>query len=115
MSNNLRLRQALFLMLMALPLSVFAHGAEIIYTLLVPVLGGILILIAMVFLRANSVTKGVLMATYMISLIIVLVLEDLFPYKENEWLKNSVIILLPVGAMIGMYYIIKKIKTDNTK
>lgn len=45
-------------MLMALPVTAFAHGEGVIYLVLVPVIGTILMLIAMFFVKAQITAKS---------------------------------------------------------
>jgi hypothetical protein len=109
--NNLK--KALLSILMALPLSTFAHGEEVIYILLVPVIATILILIAMMFVKLPKVTKGILVVTYIISVIIIFSLVSNLPYVENELLIKMLIVFVPIGFVIGMYYIIKAVKAEG--
>lgn len=69
-------------MLMALPVTAFAHGEGVIYLVLVPVIGTILMLIAMFFVKAQITAKSILVVTYLISVIIVLTLVNNLPYIE---------------------------------
>lgn len=100
-------------MLMALPITAFAHGDSVIYIVLVPAIGTILMLIAMFFVKAQTTTKGVLVVTYLISAILVVALISSLPYIENERLITMLIVFVPVAAVVGMYFIIKAVKADS--
>jgi lipopolysaccharide export LptBFGC system permease protein LptF len=101
------------MMLMALPVSAFAHGEEVIYVMLIPAIGAVLMLIAMFFAKTEATTKGVLLATYIISVIIVLALVNNLPFRRNERLITLLMILVPTGLVIAMYYVIKGLKANS--
>ena len=73
---------------MALPLSAFAHGEEVLITLLIPVALVIILLIVMYFVKLPLVTKGILCATFFITNIGMFFLVDKLPYRANEQFIN---------------------------
>ncbi|RYU91373.1 hypothetical protein EWM62_05380 [Mucilaginibacter terrigena] len=67
----------------------------------------------MLFIKTETTTKGVLFVTYIISVIIVFALVSNMPFRENQQLITALVIFVPIGLVIAMYMLIKRVKANN--
>ncbi len=98
---------------MALPVAAFAHGEEVLITLLIPVTLVVILLIVMYFVKLPLATKGILYATFFITSVGMFFLVGRLPYLPNEQLINLSVLFVPATLTIAMYYIIKQVKADS--
>jgi hypothetical protein len=97
---------------MALPISTFAHGEEVLTILLIPVILIIILLIVMYFVKLPLATKGILYATFFTTNVRIFFLVGKLPYLPNEQFINLSVLVVPATLTIGMYYLIKSVKAD---
>jgi len=116
MENN---RTALLAILLLTPTLTFAHGEEVIYTLGIEIASIICFVIVLIILNLNSKGKGILATTYIVTTIILFIVIENVPYRQNMNIINLSLILVPALILTLSYFYLKpkyskqKIKTST--
>ena len=96
------------IMLLFIPCYVFAHGEEALFVLLLPIISGMVFILALNFLQLSPASKKILIFIYGLALLLTLVITMGWSFSDNGDVINLLITLVaPVAALIG-YFIIKR-------
>lgn len=105
----MKFRQYCFIAgLQFLPLCVFAHGEEVIFTFALPIIPAIIFLIALNFIHLTPSGKRLLIFIYFLALLLAFFLIKDWPYNDNAEIINVLLTLLAPAAAFFAYFILKK-------
>lgn len=101
------LKAAVFTILLAMPLMLFAHGEEVIFTLFIQIISIIIFLIVLVFIKLNSKQKATLAGVYFLAVIVVFFATGTIPYRNNMAAINLSVTLIPATCFVLTYVLLK--------
>ena len=94
--------------LLLLPLCVFAHGEEVLITLFLPVIPGIIFIIVINRLQMQNFGKGILVVIYVLSLFLSFYLIKNWPYNQNAVRINYCVALAPPTITFLAFWPVRK-------
>ncbi|SHM49106.1 hypothetical protein [Mucilaginibacter sp. OK098] len=108
------IKKALLTILLVMPLTVFAHGEEVLYTIFIQIISIVVFLIILAFITLNLKQKSILSGVYFFTVIIVFGSTSSIPYQNNMSTINFAIAFIP-GIVGLMTYFLLKLNSKNIK
>ncbi|AKQ47317.1 hypothetical protein TH63_19385 [Rufibacter radiotolerans] len=96
-------KAVLLALLLIIPTLSFAHGEEIIYTLLIEVIVFFAFIIVLFLVRLNIKGKGILAAIYALTTLIMFSKINNIPFIQNMNLINWALVLVPCAVLALSY------------
>ncbi|MCO5945658.1 hypothetical protein [Mucilaginibacter flavidus] len=101
------LKAAIFTIFLIMPLMLFAHGEEVIFTLFIQIIAIIIFLIVLIFIKLNSKQKAILAGVYFLAVVLVFFATSTIPYRVNMTGINLSITLIPATCAVLSYILLK--------
>lgn len=107
-------KQAFLFILLVMPLMLFAHGEEVLYTIFIQIISIIVSLTILVIIKLDSNQKAILAGVYFLTVIVVFGSTSTIPYRNNTNIINFSVAFVPV--IVGLItYIILKLNSKTIK
>lgn len=99
-----------------LPCYSFAHGEEVLLTLFLPIIPGIIFLFALNFIRLSPKIKTVLIVVYVLALFLPFFITRNWSYNDNVEMINLLVTLsAPALVLVAYLYLRNKEKVSRSK
>jgi hypothetical protein len=104
------------MLLQFLPCYVFAHGEQALFALFLPIILGIIFILALSIIQLSSRSKTILIFIYAFALLLSFVVTMGWPYSGNDDVINLLILLTaPVTAFFAYFLLLRKDKALRRK
>jgi hypothetical protein len=101
------IKTILLAILIFMPFLSFAHGEEVIYTLWIEAVSILIFIVVILAINLNWKEKGILAIVYVLTTSMLLFLTNQIPYRQNMYLINWALILVPVTVTTLSYFYLK--------
>lgn len=100
-------KQKILIGLLLLPLLTFAHGEEVLLSVLPQVVVCVFIFIALWITKWKPVGKVILLLSYILPVVITQLVANEFSYRGNEFVITSCLIVFPCFGLMICYLMLK--------
>ena len=96
-----KLKQIFSLLLLASPLTAFAHGAEVLLTVFLEFLVIVILVIGLLTVNLNGKGKLIIGVIYILAVVITFIITNSLPYNQYRTLINILVVFVPltIGAI----------------
>jgi hypothetical protein len=107
-------KQAFLLILLIMPLMLFAHGEEVLYTIFIQIISIIVFLITLAIIKLDSNKKIILAGVYFLTVIVIFNCTSTISYRNNMSIINFAEVFIP--GIVGLItYFLFKLNSKNIK
>jgi hypothetical protein len=100
-------KQAFLFILLVMPLMLFAHGEEVLYTIFIQIISIIMCLIILAVIKLYLNQKAILAGVYFLTVIVVFGSTSTIPYLNNMSTINFAVAFIPGIVGLITYFLLK--------